>query len=163
MLMLDSRRDYIQSHLQLLDDEGLLGLTRAFASLQATAEAQFSDDGVSREKLRFEWHINARYTGQEHTVKVVLDELQLPSILERFHAQHEQAYTFRLELPIEVVNLHHLHGSASGTGFCLLRVNGGGGRCDTSGIGSSVARSLDRRATRFRVLNFIERAPRHYQ
>ena len=106
MLMLDSRRDYIQTHLQLLDDVGLPGLTRAFAGLQVTAESQFSDDGMSRENLRFEWHIDARYIGQEHTVKVALDELQLPSILERFHAQHEQAYTFRLELPIEVVNLH---------------------------------------------------------
>ncbi|QYY80549.1 hydantoinase/oxoprolinase family protein [Pseudomonas germanica] len=106
MLMLDSRRDYIQTHLQRLDDESLQHLVEAFATLQAKAEAEFDNDGMSREKLRFEWHIDARYAGQEHTVKVALEEPHLLPILERFHARHEQAYTFRLDLPVEIVNLH---------------------------------------------------------
>lgn len=106
MLMLDARRDYIQTHMQMLDDEGLSRLAEAFATLQADAVAEFAKDGMSSEKLRFEWYIDARYTGQEHTVKVALGELQLPSILESFHARHEQSYTFRLDLPMEVVNLH---------------------------------------------------------
>lgn len=106
MLMLDSRRDYIQTHLQRLDDESSPYLVEAFATLQAKAEAEFDNDGMSREKLRFEWHIDARYAGQEHTVKVALEEPHLLPILERFHARHEQAYTFRLDLPVEIVNLH---------------------------------------------------------
>ncbi|WLH65133.1 hydantoinase/oxoprolinase family protein [Pseudomonas sp. FP2300] len=106
MLMLDSRRDYIQTHLQRLDDESLPHLVEAFATLEAKAEAEFDNDGMSREKLRFEWHIDARYAGQEHTVKVALEEPHLLPILERFHARHEQAYTFRLDLPVEIVNLH---------------------------------------------------------
>ena len=106
MLMLDARRDYIQTYLQRLDDDRLTGLGVAFERLQAEAVAEFLKDGMNREALRFEWHIDARYSGQEHTVKVMLESLELGAILEQFHARHEQAYTFRLDLPIEVVNLH---------------------------------------------------------
>ncbi|MFJ4396725.1 hydantoinase/oxoprolinase family protein [Pseudomonas sp. NPDC089396] len=106
MLMLDARRDYIQTYLQALDDDRLAGLGAAFEGLQAEAAAAFAKDDMPREALRFEWHIDARYSGQEHTVKVMLEGLELGPILEQFHTRHEQAYTFRLDLPIEVVNLH---------------------------------------------------------
>lgn len=106
MLMLDSRRDYIQTHLQRLDDDGLGQLTQAFEALQHSAVAEFAGDGMPPEALRFEWHIDARYIGQEHTVKVLLEETRLAPMIERFHARHEHAYTFRLDLPVEVVNLH---------------------------------------------------------
>jgi N-methylhydantoinase A len=53
-----------------------------------------------------------RYKGQEHTVKVPipseaqLTPVQLQEINDLFHRLHEQAYTFRLESPIELVNYH---------------------------------------------------------
>ncbi|MCY1401710.1 Acetophenone carboxylase gamma subunit [compost metagenome] len=106
MLMLDVRRDYIQTHLQLLDEAGVAELGDAFAVLQSDAEAEFAGDGLPRERLRFEWHVDARYLGQEHTVKVALESLELPAMLERFHERHQQNYTFRLDAPVEVVNLH---------------------------------------------------------
>ncbi|WP_286915231.1 MULTISPECIES: hydantoinase/oxoprolinase family protein [unclassified Pseudomonas] len=106
MLMLDVRRDYIQTHLQQLDEAGLAQLVRAFEMLQANAEADFVGDGLARESLRFEWHLDARYLGQEHTVKVPLRSRQLGEVLEAFHERHQQNYTFRLEGSVEVVNLH---------------------------------------------------------
>ncbi|MEK1904369.1 MAG: hydantoinase/oxoprolinase family protein [Pseudomonas sp.] len=106
MLMLDVRRDCIQTHLQLLDAAGVDELAREFLRLQDECAAQFAADGFRAEQLRFEWHIDARYLGQEHTVKVLVDELLLPVLLESFHARHQQAYTFRLDAPVEVVNLH---------------------------------------------------------
>lgn len=106
MLMLDVRRDYIQTHLQLLSETGLAELTEAFQALQNTAEAAFTADGLARESLRYEWHLDARYLGQEHTVKIALSSLELASMLELFHERHQQNYTFRLDSPVEVVNLH---------------------------------------------------------
>ncbi|MDH0759190.1 MULTISPECIES: hydantoinase/oxoprolinase family protein [Pseudomonas] len=106
MLMLDVRRDYIQTHLQMLDQEGLAELESAFAALQSSAETEFASDGLSPESLRFEWQLDARYLGQEHTVKIALDSLELQAMLESFHERHQQNYTFRLEAPVEVVNLH---------------------------------------------------------
>ncbi|MDF3935717.1 hydantoinase/oxoprolinase family protein [Pseudomonas citronellolis] len=106
MLMLDVRRDYIQTHLQLLDEAGMAELERAFQAVQAAAEEEFVGDGLARASLRFEWHLDARYLGQEHTVKVALASRELASVLEAFHERHRQSYTFRLDAPVEVVNLH---------------------------------------------------------
>jgi N-methylhydantoinase A len=52
-----------------------------------------------------------RYLGQEHTVKVPIPAGQLTpesvhEINERFHALHDQTYTFRLDSPVEIVNYH---------------------------------------------------------
>jgi N-methylhydantoinase A len=46
-----------------------------------------------------------RYAGQEHTVNVPIpDGAGTDEIPGRFHALHEQLYTFRLTSPIEFVN-----------------------------------------------------------
>jgi N-methylhydantoinase A len=50
-----------------------------------------------------------RYTGQEHTVSVLLDaEVDgMAAIDERFHRAHERLYTFALQdTPVEIVNFH---------------------------------------------------------
>jgi N-methylhydantoinase A len=52
-----------------------------------------------------------RYLGQEHSVKVELpegpfDADTLAAAIERFHGTHEREYTFRLALPVEIVNFH---------------------------------------------------------
>ncbi|WP_440465672.1 hydantoinase/oxoprolinase family protein [Pseudomonas sp. YH-1] len=106
MLMLDVRRDYIQTHLQVLDEAGLAELEQAFQALQASAEAEFAGDGLARQSLRFEWQLDARYLGQEHTVKIPLQSRNLEEVLDTFHERHRQNYTFRLDGAVEVVNLH---------------------------------------------------------
>jgi N-methylhydantoinase A len=52
-----------------------------------------------------------RYLGQEHTVKVPLpsgkiSQEWMPDFVDRFHQLHEHAYSFRLRLPVEIVNYH---------------------------------------------------------
>ena len=49
-----------------------------------------------------------RYRGQEHTVRVTIPAGAGTSVIEdRFHAEHERAYTFRLEdAPCELVTFH---------------------------------------------------------
>jgi N-methylhydantoinase A len=66
---------------------------------------------VAQEELVFQRFADMRYLGQEHTVKVPLPAGQispesLPEINDRFHRLHEHTYTFRLQLPVEVVNYH---------------------------------------------------------
>ena len=61
--------------------------------------------------MLFQRFADMRYKGQEHTVKIPLpagkitDNL-IVEINGKFHALHEQAYAFRLEAPIEIVNFH---------------------------------------------------------
>src|SRR5690606_29922024 len=44
--------------------------------------------------------------GQEHTVRVPVADLERQEMEARFHELHEQAYTFRLDSPVELVNFH---------------------------------------------------------
>ena len=39
-------------------------------------------------------------------MKVSLDNLELATITDSFHQQHEHSYSFRLDAPIEIVNIH---------------------------------------------------------
>ncbi|MGH2607334.1 MAG: hydantoinase/oxoprolinase family protein, partial [Anaerolineales bacterium] len=68
-------------------------------------------EGVPEGDMDFRRFADMRYAGQEHTVKVrlpagAIDERAMPDINERFHALHQQTYTFRLETPVELVNYH---------------------------------------------------------
>ena len=66
---------------------------------------------VLKSEMELRRFADIRYAGQEHTVKVPLPvgeitDKVIPQINERFHILHEQAYTFRLETPVELVNYH---------------------------------------------------------
>ena len=92
-------------------DHWLFGETGLFAGMEAQARQNLQAQGVSEAQIIFQRFADMRYKGQEHTVKVPIPAgeigpAQLPEIDERFHHLHEQAYTFRLETPIELVNYH---------------------------------------------------------
>lgn len=111
MLMTDLRRDYVQTCLTPLTPESRNDIAGTFADMRRQACADFSaeqDDEVS--ELVFGYFADMRYQGQEHTVKVELDsqdgELAPETSLLRFHALHEQHYTYRLDVAVEIVNFH---------------------------------------------------------
>jgi len=112
MLMLDLRRDHIRTHAMGLTASNLPGLETAFEVLEAQTLEEFAADGWSANRVIFERYLDARYVGQEHTVKIRLhpakkdDETRLEKMIERFHETHAQEYTFRLDNPVEAVNLH---------------------------------------------------------
>lgn len=108
MLMLDVRRDLFRTHLQALDEAGVLPLLAVFEQLRQEALEAFEREGFATDAIRFECHIDARYLGQEHTVKVLVKDAQpdAATLLEAFHTRHEQAYAFRLDGAVEVVTVH---------------------------------------------------------
>lgn len=106
MLLLDVRRDYIQTHFQILNAEHLNELECAFALLEAKALECFGAEGFHGNKLRMERFIDARYSGQEHSVKIAVDEIRLARVCDSFHDEHQRQYHFSLNAPIEVVNIH---------------------------------------------------------
>jgi N-methylhydantoinase A len=100
----------------------------------------------------FQRFADMRYMGQEHTVKVPvpggpIGALHLDDINEKFHQLHEQAYTFRLESPLEFVN-YHLIGFGTVEKPDLNRV-------DAHGLGLEAARKGKRRVN-FDELGFHE-------
>lgn len=110
MLMTDLRHDYIQTHVQLLEQKNLGELDRQWAEMEQIAYEEFENEFVPKERVSFVKFVDLRYIGQEHTVKVAIedwDKMELESILDTFHELHKQAYSFNLpESSVEIVNLH---------------------------------------------------------
>jgi len=113
MLLTDIRRDYVQTKLLRLDENGISNVSSLFADMQQQAKADFdaekSDNNIA--EPTFSYNLDMRYNGQEHTVKVPATlnnegKFDLEEIASTFHSSHEQRYTYTLETDIEVVNFH---------------------------------------------------------
>ncbi|HEX4674953.1 MAG TPA: hydantoinase/oxoprolinase family protein [Steroidobacteraceae bacterium] len=117
MLLTDLRRDYLRTLLLPLTPASATAIQEQFAQMQSEAVRNFVQDGlvVTSERVRWEYLLDMRYQGQEHTVKVavplasssgeaVTQTVDLASAM--FHAAHEKRYTYRLANAIQIVNFH---------------------------------------------------------
>ncbi|BAI96219.1 5-oxoprolinase [Sphingobium sp. TA15] len=105
MLLSDIRRDDVRTLPMCFD------LQAPGRILQAFAEMERGSRSDEHEAVSFEYLLDLRYTGQEHTVKMAVTKEALSpdnisEIVERFSQLHEKSYTFRLDADVEVVNCH---------------------------------------------------------
>jgi len=112
MMMSDLRRDYFVTRLASLvaptaarDVHALLG------ELQAEATREYRAEQVALADISVLRYVKLRYQNQEHAVEVLLHDdesfdTDVAAIVERFRAQYERQYTYRLEAPVELVGLH---------------------------------------------------------
>jgi N-methylhydantoinase A len=100
MLLTDLRRDYVQTFLMPLQ-ESTATVAQQFQSMEAQATADMVADGT----LSFEYLLDMRYQGQEHTVKIPVSS-DARGAADLFHAAHEKRFTYRLSNPIQIVNFH---------------------------------------------------------
>jgi N-methylhydantoinase A len=104
MLMTDPMQDFIQTTLVPSRLEQSERIEAIFAGMEAEARAFYRDAGTA---IRIERSLDMRYHGQEHTVRVGIEQpLSIDAANARFHELHERAYTFRLDSAIEIVNFH---------------------------------------------------------
>lgn len=111
MLMADLRQDLIRTAIRRTDRMEPEELATFFRDMEEQAGEALMAQGVAPERIYFRRHADMRYKGQEHTVKVPIPDgpltaVTLREIEKRFHDLHHQAYTFRLDAPIELVNYH---------------------------------------------------------
>jgi N-methylhydantoinase A len=111
MLMTDLRADWVRTRVVRSDQVDIAVLNEVWHDLETSALRYFGEEGLSLDTVRFARAADLRYKGQEHTVKVsigsgALEPDDLPDVDRRFRDLHEQQYTFRLDVPIEFVNLH---------------------------------------------------------
>lgn len=113
MLMTDLRQDNIKTNIVRLGPATDYGaINGLWEEMEQSALAEFDEKGIDREHVVFLRNLDMRYAEQEHTVKVVqgteaLSEETIGEIVERFHQEHEKAYSFRMEdSAAEIVNLH---------------------------------------------------------
>jgi N-methylhydantoinase A len=107
MLVTEPRRDFTQTSLCRAESIGIHDIRELFSRLRQEArESLRTDQRAAEKELTFEYRIDLRYLGQEHsvTVPVSIERATVESILRDFHDVHERVYTFRLpESPVEFV------------------------------------------------------------
>ena len=110
MLMTNLRHDFIRTHVMPCSGERLAEIVAGFAELEAGARDQFRAEGFPLDRVTIERSLDLRYKGQEHTVRAPVgdgalrDARGLESVIDRFHELHDQAYSFRQDDPVEIVN-----------------------------------------------------------
>jgi N-methylhydantoinase A len=109
MLMSDIRHDLVRTSLMRLDAPEAPERTGAiWAELEELMTATFASEHVAADDVRLVRQADMRYQGQEHTVTVPipdgpLDEGNTAEVRRRFDDAHERLYTFRLDVPAELV------------------------------------------------------------
>jgi len=111
MLMTNLRHDFIRTSVSDCDAAELDEIRRTFGELDREATEQFVAEEFPEDRVWIERFLDLRYRGQEHTVRVPIlaEELEggrLEPVVARFHDLHEQAYSFRQDDPVEIVNFH---------------------------------------------------------
>lgn len=111
MLMTDVRHDFIRTRVMPCNDDQVDEIIRVFGGLETEAYGRFEVEGFSADRVKIERFLDLRYEGQEHTVRTpVSEDVLVPRWLKviaaKFHELHKQAYSFRLDDPLEIVNFH---------------------------------------------------------
>ena len=107
MLVTEPRRDFTQTSLWRAESIKIQDIRDLFSRLRQEAQVAFHADQLRDEdQLAFEYRIDLRYAGQEHSVTILVDleSATVDGILRDFHDAHERSYTFRLmDTPVEFV------------------------------------------------------------
>ncbi len=111
MMMSDLRRDYFLTHLADLVDGAASNIEKAFSDVESQAISQFKSEGIEKKNIKFTRYGNFRYKNQEHTTEVKLSDgkvsdEQISLIEDEFHKTYEHEYTYRLDMPVELVGIH---------------------------------------------------------
>ena len=113
MLLTDLRHDLIATNVMKINEGAVGHINDTFKDLDEKIIKIFErDEKVSREEVLISHHTDMRYKGQEHVVKVPIEEKlvdieNLGKIIERFHSYHEREYSFKLPgSQVEITNFH---------------------------------------------------------
>ncbi len=104
MLMIDLRRDYIQTHKIEVTTNSKQEIATAFEVVINKALVDYQEDNFSEDKVMHELYIDARYQGQEHTVKIQLPSFDLSDddfivrLSECFHQAHNKNIPLALKI-----------------------------------------------------------------
>ena len=112
MLLTDLRRDYVRTMVRPFERGSASEVDDAVSELTENAADAFREEGIDESDVDVNASVDLRYSGQEHTVQTSLqrdaDQVTSDGIertIEAFHRGHEDAYNFRLDDPVELVNV----------------------------------------------------------
>ncbi|MEZ5853236.1 MAG: hydantoinase/oxoprolinase family protein [Hyphomicrobiaceae bacterium] len=111
LLATDLRYDFAVTRLQRAPGYDIPEIKRAYAELQAEADARLQSDAIPQARRRFRRSADLRYhqQGVEIAVPFEADDVTaqtLAQLVEAFHVRHYELYTFAdPNQPVEIVNL----------------------------------------------------------
>jgi len=109
MLAANPKADIVQTKIMRLGSSSAPVVEELFADLERQAAARVSGEATGAPELGLRRAVDMRYSGQEHTVRVPVEErpVDLEAVERRFHEEHRRAYTFDLPgTPVEMVTFH---------------------------------------------------------
>lgn len=106
MLLVDERRDFLLTRVVPVQCGAVGEIDALFAKMERESMAEGARSQETGAQWEFRRYVDMRYAGQEHTVKLAYESSGTQQLLEAFHRAHEREFTFRLDSPAEVVNLH---------------------------------------------------------
>lgn len=111
VLMSDLRRDLFLTRVMPVDQGNATRIDGVLRQVTDDAQGQFAIDGIADGQVRITRYGNMRYTNQEHTLEVPfpdgpIDAGAVEQVIQTFHTSYEQQYTYRLDAPIELVEVH---------------------------------------------------------
>ena len=106
MLMADLATDVSRTYIVELEESRLPGVAELFQTLEQEASSDLARQGVGPDSQVMVRHMEMRYLGQEHTLKLEVDGMPAyEDVRTLFDSAHEQRYGHRTEQPLELVNL----------------------------------------------------------
>jgi N-methylhydantoinase A len=110
LLLADYRHDYIRSIATRVDSVGVDQILGCFKELEDSATTEMEDEGVPPQAIRFERYADLKYGYQLQELPVPFPQIQadtkIGGLLSRiFTEAHEQAFGYRANDSIELVNL----------------------------------------------------------
>lgn len=111
MLLSDLRKDLLRTQVLKLELENVKYFVSSYSEMEEEAVQGYLKDGFKEDEVAFDYYADLRYKGQEHYVKLRMDQKpsqkNLNALVMQFHEAHHQKFSFRLdESPIEWVNFH---------------------------------------------------------
>jgi N-methylhydantoinase A len=111
LLNTDLRNDYVRTSIQPVASCDPAALALQFRELEFAAADWLRAEGVASDQRRLVRSVDLRYAAQNFELRLELpaDALtaeMVAGLTDRFHAEHERQYTYRLPtVPVELVNL----------------------------------------------------------
>jgi N-methylhydantoinase A len=113
MLMSDLQHNFVRTHVSPLENVNPKKLRQVFEEMEKEGTGLLKSEHIPKNRIRFNYSIDMRYTKQYHEVNVVVTQEEvhrgkLQSIAKKFHPEHNRLYGYSLEelrTPIEVINL----------------------------------------------------------
>lgn len=110
LLMSDLKHNVVQTMVTRLDSAGVEELIRrTYNALENEVMRIYRDEGITK-GIVLQRTADLRYYGQEHTIRVPvtggdITEREVVQVRSTFEQHHEREYGFRLDSPVELVNL----------------------------------------------------------